>query len=97
VLICAIPLFDTIVVVVKRFRRGRPIMQGDRNHISHRLSRLGVSPRASLGAVVALQIALAGVTFQLRNADWIASVVALAQAAAVCVALVLLETSRDHG
>jgi anti-sigma-K factor RskA len=72
-------------------------MLGDRNHISHRLTRLGVGPKASLGAVVALQVALAASSFQLRNADPIAAVVALAQAGAVCVALVLLETSRDHG
>lgn len=96
-LICAIPLFDTIAVMVKRLRRGRPLMQGDRNHISHRLTRLGIGPKASLGAVVALQIALAAATFQLRTADLMSGVVALAQAAAVCVALVLLETSRDHG
>lgn len=96
-LICAIPLFDTGAVVVKRLRRGAPIMRGDRNHISHRLTRLGVGPKASLGAVVALQVALAASSFQLRNADLIAGVVALAQAGAVCIALVLLETSRDHG
>lgn len=96
-LICAIPLFDTAAVVVKRLRRGKPIMRGDRNHISHRLTRLGVGPKASLGAVVALQVALAASSFQLRNADIIAGVVALAQAGAVCIALVLLETSRDHG
>jgi UDP-GlcNAc:undecaprenyl-phosphate/decaprenyl-phosphate GlcNAc-1-phosphate transferase len=96
-LICAIPLFDTGAVVVKRLRRGAPIMRGDRNHISHRLTRLGIGPKASLGAVVALQVALASSSFQLRNADVIAGVVALAQAAAICVALVLLETSRDHG
>jgi len=96
-LICAIPLFDTGAVVVKRLRRGRPIMQGDRNHISHRLTRLGVGARASLGAVIALQIALAASSFQLRNADWMSGVVALAQAAAICIALVLLETARDHG
>lgn len=97
VLICAIPLFDTIAVVVKRLRRGQPLMRGDRNHISHRLTRLGIGPKASLGAVVALQVALAASSFQLRNADPITAVVALAQAAAICMALVLFETSRDHG
>jgi UDP-GlcNAc:undecaprenyl-phosphate GlcNAc-1-phosphate transferase len=96
-LICAIPLFDTAAVIVKRLHRGTPIMRGDRNHISHRLTRLGVGPQASLGAVVALQVALAASTFQLRHADTASAVVAVAQAAAICVALVLLETARDHG
>jgi len=96
-LICAIPLFDTTAVIVKRLHRGAPIMRGDRNHISHRLTRLGVGPQASLGAVVALQVALAASTFQLRQADTASAMVAVAQAAAICVALVLLETARDHG
>lgn len=96
-LICAIPLFDTAAVVVKRLRRGVPIMRGDRNHISHRLARLGVGPNARLGAVVALQVALAAATFHLRDADLISGAVTVAQAAAICLALVLLETSRDHG
>lgn len=96
-LICAIPLFDTAAVIVKRLRRGKPIMRGDRNHISHRLTRLGVGPLAGLGAVVALQVALAASTFQLRHADAGTAAVVVAQAAAVCVALVLLETARDHG
>ncbi len=96
-LICAIPLFDTAAVVVKRLRRGQPLMRGDRNHISHRLTRLGIGPKASLGAVIAMQVALASSSFQLRNADLIAAVVTVAQAAAICVALVLLETARDHG
>lgn len=96
-LICAIPLFDTAAVIVKRLHRGTPIMRGDRNHISHRLGRLGVGPQASLGAVVALQVALAASTFQLRHADAASAAVVVAQAAAICVALVLLETARDHG
>ncbi|MEK7414535.1 MAG: MraY family glycosyltransferase [Planctomycetota bacterium] len=96
-LICFIPLFDTAAVVVKRVRRGHPIMRGDRHHISHRLARLGLSPSAVLAAVVALQIALAAASFQLRNTDWISGSVVLAQAAAIAIALVLLETARDHG
>lgn len=94
-LITAIPLFDTAVVVVKRLRRGQPIHVGDRNHISHRLSRLGVGPRSSLAAVVALQISLAAGTLQLRDQEWTPGLVVLAQSAAVLLAVILLETSRD--
>lgn len=94
-LITAIPLFDTAVVVVKRLRRGQPLHIGDRNHISHRLSRLGVGPRASLAAVVALQISLAAGALQLRDQEWTPGLVVLAQSAAVLLAVVLLETSRD--
>ncbi len=96
-LITAIPLFDTAVVVVKRLRRHRPIMQGDRNHISHRLSRLGLTPRTSLATVLALHTALAVGALQLRTGDALAGGLVLLQAAAVLGAVMLLETSRDHG
>lgn len=44
-----VPLFDTISVMWIRWRSGRPLMQGDTNHFSHRLTRLGMSvPRAVL-------------------------------------------------
>jgi len=95
VLITAIPLFDTAVVVWKRMRRGASPFIGDRNHISHRLRRLGMGPLTSLATVVALQIALAAGTLQLRTQDWLTASVVLAQAAAVLLAVVLLETSRD--
>jgi UDP-GlcNAc:undecaprenyl-phosphate GlcNAc-1-phosphate transferase len=95
VLITAIPLFDTAVVVVKRLRRRKPIMQGDRNHISHRLVRLGMGPNGSLATVLALQIALAAGTLQLRDQEWMPGLVVLAQSAAIVLVVVLMETTRD--
>ena len=95
--ITAIPLFDTGVVIIKRLRRGQPIMKGDRNHICHRLGRLGLSPLTALAVVVALQVALAASVLQLRTGDLAAGLIALAQNAAILVAILLLETARDHG
>lgn len=96
-LITAIPIFDTTVVIVKRLRRGKPIMQGDRNHISHRLGRLGLTPAATLITVVALHTSLAVGALQLRVGGLVGGVLVLLQCAAVLLAVLLLETSRDHG
>ncbi|HEX3135600.1 MAG TPA: MraY family glycosyltransferase [Planctomycetota bacterium] len=96
VLITALPLFDTATVVVKRLRRGTPIMQGDRNHISHRLNRLGMTPRRRLLIAVAVQVALAAGALQLRTQDLLTAVVVIAQSAAIFIVVVLLETTRDH-
>ena len=96
-IIIAIPLFDTAVVVMKRLRRGTPIMKGDRNHIGHRLVRLGLTPLMALGVVIALQTALAASALQLRTGDLTTGIIALAQNAAILVAVLLLETIRDHG
>jgi len=95
VLITALPLFDTATVVVKRLRRGAPIMQGDRNHISHRLHRLGMTPRRRLLTAIAVQVALAAGALQLRTQEFLTAAVVIAQAAAIFVVVVLLETTRD--
>ena len=41
VLIYAVPLFDTIYAIIRRFLNGQPITLGDRDHIHHRLLRRG--------------------------------------------------------
>jgi len=48
-IVLGVPLFDTCSVLWIRWRAGRPLSQGDRNHFSHRLVNLGMSER---GAVV---------------------------------------------
>ncbi len=95
-LITALPLFDTAAVTVKRLRLGTAIMQGDRNHVGHRLGRLGLSPRRSLLTVAALQTALAAGTIHLRHADASTALIVLAQSAAILVAMLFLETMRDR-
>ena len=96
-LVVAIPLFDSMVVVIKRLRRGRPIMRGDRNHISHRLGRLGLGPWATMLTIGALHLALAAGALQLQTATLIDGLTTLVQAMGVMVAVLLLETMRDDG
>jgi len=55
-LVLAIPLFDTLSVIVIRIRAGRPIYQGDRNHLSHRLVRLGMTVPEAVLFLYLLQI-----------------------------------------
>ena len=47
VLALAVPLFDTTLVVIARFRDGRPVMPGGTDHTSHRLA--GQGPHARPG------------------------------------------------
>jgi UDP-GlcNAc:undecaprenyl-phosphate GlcNAc-1-phosphate transferase len=96
VLITALPLFDTATVVVKRLRRNKPIMQGDRNHISHRLHRLGMTPSRRLLTAIAVQVALAAGALQLRTQDFLTAAIVIAQSAAIFIVVVLLETTRDR-
>jgi UDP-GlcNAc:undecaprenyl-phosphate GlcNAc-1-phosphate transferase len=43
-LVLAVPLLDLVWVVILRVKKGQPFYQGDTNHLSHRLVRLGLSP-----------------------------------------------------
>jgi UDP-GlcNAc:undecaprenyl-phosphate GlcNAc-1-phosphate transferase len=44
-LILAVPIFDMTLVVLSRWRAGRPVFRGGTDHSSHRLVALGASPR----------------------------------------------------
>ena len=58
-LVLAIPLLDLIWVVAIRWRMGHPVYQGDTNHLSHRLVRLGLSPTRAV-LIIWLAAALIG-------------------------------------
>jgi len=45
VLVLGLPIFDTALVSVSRLRRGVPMWQGGRDHVSHRLAASGRSTR----------------------------------------------------
>jgi UDP-GlcNAc:undecaprenyl-phosphate GlcNAc-1-phosphate transferase len=58
-LILAVPIFDTTVVTISRLQRRVPITSGGRDHVSHRLVRLGLSVRQAV-ATIYLAAALCG-------------------------------------
>ena len=48
ILLLAIPILDTIVAVLSRLRRNTSAFQGGKDHLSHRLIRIGFSRRAAV-------------------------------------------------
>ncbi|KPL11998.1 hypothetical protein AMJ85_02270, partial [candidate division BRC1 bacterium SM23_51] len=68
-IVLGVPLFDTCSVLWIRWREGRPLMQGDRNHFSHRLVNLGMSAPAAVVFIylVTLCVALGALLLQLRE------------------------------
>ena len=55
----ALPLLDTLAVMVRRLREGKSPFKPDRGHIHHLMLNAGLTPRAALTALVALAVALA--------------------------------------
>jgi UDP-GlcNAc:undecaprenyl-phosphate GlcNAc-1-phosphate transferase len=72
-----LPIFDTLFAMVRRRVNGKPMSQGDRGHLHHRLLDMGLNQRqavlimyvisAALGgiAILALQISSKGAYFLL--------------------------------
>ena len=45
ILALAVPIFDNLFVIVKRFLEGKPVYQADRSQIHYRLQEKGLSQR----------------------------------------------------
>lgn len=54
--VLAIPCLDTLLVTVSRLRRGVSPMTAGRDHVSHRLVRLGIPSRATVGLIYVASI-----------------------------------------
>ena len=58
-MLLAIPVTDTTMVTVARLRRHRSVLQGGRDHLSHRLVARGTSPRQAVAKLLGLEAILA--------------------------------------
>lgn len=90
-LILAVPLFDMVMVVGIRFRRGQPIHVGDVNHISHRLVRLGLpqSWAVTLIYLITMTLGLGGTV--LLWSEMTGALVVVVQAIGILAIVTLLE------
>lgn len=95
VLVLGVPLFDTISVLYIRWRSGAPLMQGDRNHFSHRLVALGFTPTQ---AVLLIWLLAVGVGIAAVNLRWLptrGAIFTLVQAVAFFLIIYLLERTAQ--
>ncbi|MCU1430160.1 MAG: UDP-N-acetylmuramyl pentapeptide phosphotransferase/UDP-N-acetylglucosamine-phosphate transferase [Actinomycetia bacterium] len=88
-LLVALPVADTAIAIVRRWRARRPLFAGDRSHVYDQLVDRGLTPGRVALACAALQasLTLVGVLVVHLATPW-----AVALAATTVVALVLLAT-----
>lgn len=60
VLALGLPLFDAAFAIVRRFASGRPVYEGDRGHVHHRLLDLGLSHRQAVLVLYGLSVLFSG-------------------------------------
>ena len=57
-MILGVPLLDTVLAIIRRYRRRLPIMQPDREHMHHRLLNLGLNHRQAVLAIYGVDAVL---------------------------------------
>ena len=95
-LILAVPLFDTLLVIVARFRGKRKIYVGGADHSSHRLSAHGYSARKVAVVTYAAQTICCGIAVALTSAPLSVIVVSLTTLSAVGVVLMIVMLRMPH-
>ena len=63
----ALPIADTLLAMLRRGLRGRPMFSGDKEHIHHRLLALGLSHRQVVLVLYAVAFALGGLALTLSS------------------------------
>lgn len=92
-LVLVVPIIDTTLVTISRLRRGVSISAGGRDHISHRLLRLGLTVRQAVGAIygAALLAGAAAVAVTMVADDALASLIVLASGVMGITVIMALE------
>lgn len=90
-IVLGVPLFDTVSVLLIRWRNGAPLMKGDLNHFSHRLVALGFSRTQAVVFIHVLTLTVGLTAVNLRHLDWPGACLALVQVVLFFVAIHLLE------
>jgi len=90
-LILSVPIFDTLSVIYIRIKNKKPIFCGDKNHLSHRLVRLGMGQRQAVCFIYLLSFCLGIGALLLRNLKMTGAVFVLFQALGVIAIILLLE------
>lgn len=91
--VMAVPLYDMLTVLYIRWREGRSLFQGDKNHFSHRLVELGFS-KASAVLTIYLTTATCGLAaLLLYRVDWAGAILIVLMVACVLCLIALLEST----
>lgn len=64
-LVFGVPLFDSVQVILRRLREGRPIYQADRFHVHHRLLAYGLTQAQTLAVLYGVSVLLSVVSLLL--------------------------------
>jgi UDP-GlcNAc:undecaprenyl-phosphate GlcNAc-1-phosphate transferase len=91
--ILAVPIYDTMSVIVIRLREGRSPFVGDKRHFSHRLVELGLSPSAAVATIYLLTLSCGLGALLLHQVNMQGAIVILLMIASVMAVIAVLEAA----
>jgi UDP-GlcNAc:undecaprenyl-phosphate GlcNAc-1-phosphate transferase len=95
-LVMAVPLYDTVSVILIRLREGRSPFQGDRRHFSHRLVARGLTPPQAVWTIDLVTLACGLGALLLHQEDaWGAGLI-VAQTGCLLGVVAILELARSR-
>ncbi len=91
--ILGVPIFDTMSVMLIRWRAGKPLTQGDQNHFSHRLVALGFSRTTAVLFIWLVTLTVGLSALYLRWLQLAGAMLALVQVILFFVIIYFLEST----
>lgn len=96
IIIFAVPFYDTITVVLYRWRNDEPIFKPDNRHFSHRLTRMGMSEDQAVGLIGLLTLSTGMLGAMIPRVDLLPAIVILLHTALVLAVILLLEQASRN-
>jgi UDP-GlcNAc:undecaprenyl-phosphate GlcNAc-1-phosphate transferase len=93
VVVMAVPLYDMLSVIVIRLRSGRSPFAADKNHFSHRLVDLGLTPAQAVLTVYLATAACGLAALLLHRVDTMGAVLLVLLVACLLGLIAILETT----
>ena len=96
-LILAVPVVDTVMVLVYRKNHGAPLFKGDKNHLAHRLMRMGYSKRTTVIMLYIFSVILGTLALLLPTMRPYQAVLAFVNAIGVISIFAIFVTNGEKG
>ncbi|MBN2715969.1 MAG: undecaprenyl/decaprenyl-phosphate alpha-N-acetylglucosaminyl 1-phosphate transferase, partial [Deltaproteobacteria bacterium] len=87
ILAMGVPIFDTLLAIIRRYATNQPIFSADKGHIHHRLLDMGFTHKKTVLVLYAISLLFtaAAIATYMSREDWYAGVILLSAALLVFV------------
>ncbi len=96
ILILAVPIIDTSVVVISRTLRGISVLQGGRDHLSHRIQKIGFSRKYTASLLWLMSLTFSALAVMINYFDGVIEFYLALVGLGMCVMAVIIFLFLSH-